>query len=276
MKLIKYLLMFLLVGTMIFNTSCSSDLLVVYTEVGFEPFEYIDKGKIVGVDVDIMNKVGERLGKKVFFENINFDIIIDVVREGKLTNVGAAGLSITEERLERVDFSIPYYQANLFVIYNIDNVNESFSKIMSDGNEGVYWSSLKTNKGIGIQTGTTADLFLSDETVEGGSLENVKKTSYNSLDTAISDIGLNIDYVIIDELPAKKLVAGKDKLSCLPIYYQGELKDELAYDEYAIAVTKGQDELLKTINSVLEELLIEDENGIDGIEKLVNYHLGIK
>ena len=276
MKLIKYLLMFLLVGTMIFNTSCSNDLLVVYTEVGFEPFEYIDKGKIVGVDVDIMNKVGERLGKKVFFENINFDIIIDVVREGKLTNVGAAGLSITEERLERVDFSIPYYQANLFVIYNIDNVNKTFSKIMSDGNEGVYWSSLKTNKGIGIQTGTTADLFLSDETVEGGSLENVKKTSYNSLDTAISDIGLNIDYVIIDELPAKKLVAGKDKLSCLPIYYQGELEDELAYDEYAIAVTKGQDELLKTINSVLEELLIEDENGIDGIEKLVNYHLGIK
>lgn len=276
MKLIKYLLMFLLVGTMIFNTSCSSDLLVVYTEVGFEPFEYIDKGKIAGVDVDIMNKVGERLGKKVFFENINFDIIIDVVREGKLTNVGAAGLSITEERLERVDFSIPYYQANLFVIYNIDNVNKTFSKIMSDGNEGVYWSSLKTNKGIGIQTGTTADLFLSDETVEGGSLENVKKTSYNSLDTAISDIGLNIDYVIIDELPAKKLVAGKDKLSCLPIYYQGELEDELAYDEYAIAVTKGQDELLKTINSVLEELLIEDENGIDGIEKLVNYHLGIK
>lgn len=276
MKLIKYLLMFLLVGTMIFNTSCSNDLLVVYTEVGFEPFEYIDKGKIVGVDVDILNKVGERLGKKVFFENINFDIIIDVVREGKLTNVGAAGLSITEERLERVDFSIPYYQANLFVIYNIDNVNKTFSKIMSDGNEGVYWSSLKTNKGIGIQTGTTADLFLSDETVEGGSLENVKKTSYNSLDTAISDIGLNIDYVIIDELPAKKLVAGKDKLSCLPIYYQGELEDELAYDEYAIAVTKGQDELLKTINSVLEELLIEDENGIDGIEKLVNYHLGIK
>ena len=276
MKLIKYLLMFLLVGTMIFNTSCSNDLLVVYTEVGFEPFEYIDKGKIVGVDVDIMNKVGERLGKKVFFENINFDIIIDVVREGKLTNVGAAGLSITEERLERVDFSIPYYQANIFVIYNIDNVNKSFSKVMSDGNEGVYWSSLKTNKGIGIQTGTTADLFLSDETVEGGSLENVKKTSYNSLDTAISDIGLNIDYVIIDELPAKKLVAGKDKLSCLPIYYQGELEDELAYDEYAIAVTKGQDELLKTINSVLEELLIEDENGIDGIEKLVNYHLGIK
>ena len=99
MKIFKWFLMMLLVGTALFNTSCSSDLLVVYTEVGFEPFEYIDKGKIVGVDVDIMNKVGEKLGKKVCFENINFDIIIDIVKEGKLTNVGAAGLSITEERL---------------------------------------------------------------------------------------------------------------------------------------------------------------------------------
>ena len=268
--------MMLLIGTTLLNTSCSSDLLVVYTEVGFEPFEYIDKGKIVGVDVDIMNKVGEKMGKKVFFENINFDIIIDVVKEGKLTNVGAAGLSITEERLKKVDFSIPYYQANLYVIYNVNNIDDSFSKVMSDGNEGVYWSSLMSDKGIGIQTGTTADLFLSDEIVEGGSLENVKKTNYNLLDTAITDIGLNIDYVIVDELPAKKLIAGKNELSCLPLYYEGDEEDELAYDEYAIAVTKGEDELLKTINSVLEELLIEDEYGIDGIEKMVSSHLGIK
>lgn len=275
MKIVKWFLMMLLVGTALSNTSCSSDLLVVYTEVGFEPFEYIDKGKIVGVDVDIMNKVGEKLGKKVCFENINFDIIIDIVKEGKLTNVGAAGLSITEERLKKVDFSIPYYQANLYVIYNVDNINSSFSKIMSDGNQGVYWSSLMTDKGIGIQTGTTADLFLSDEIGEGGSLENVKKTNYNVLDTAITDIGLNIDYVIVDELPAKKLVAGKDKLECLPLYYEGDGGDELAFDEYAIAVTKGQDELLSTINSVLEELLVEDENGIDGIEKMVSSHLGI-
>ena len=87
--------------------------LVVYTEAGFAPFEYVEGGKIVGVDVEIMEKVGEKLGKKVVFENVAFDTIVDTVKDGKLTNVGAAGLSVTEERLEKVDFSKVYYQANL-------------------------------------------------------------------------------------------------------------------------------------------------------------------
>ena len=275
MKLNKLLLATLLVGGVLGSTSCSGNTLVVYTEAGFAPFEYVNGGKIVGVDVDIMNKVGESLGKKVVFENVSFDAIVDTVAEGKLTNVGAAGLSITEERLEKVDFSIPYYTANLYVIYNVNNVDVDFSKTMTDGNTGVYWSSLETTKGIGIQTGTTADFFLSDELAEGGSLEGTKKSDYDLLDTAVADIGLNIDYVIIDELPAKKLVEKKDQLACLPLYYAGET-DEAAYDEYAIAVTKGQDELLNAINEVLTELLVKDENGNTTIDKMVSKHLGIK
>lgn len=275
MKLKQLLLATLLVAGVANTTSCSSNILVVYTEAGFAPFEYVKKGRIVGVDVEIMEKVGEKLGKKVVFENVSFDTIVDTVSEGKLTNVGAAGLSITEERLTKVDFSIPYYKANLFVIFNENNISNDFAKTMSDGNLGVYWSNLQTTKGIGIQTGTTADLFLGDELVEGGSLEGVNKSDYDLLDTAVADIGLNIDYVIIDELPAKKLVEGKDELSCLPLYYQGETSDELAFDEYAIAVTKNQEELLIAINEVLEELLIEDEEGINNIQKMVNNHLGL-
>ena len=148
---------------------------------------------------------------------------------------------------------------------------------MTDGNEGVYWSSLSTTKGIGVQTGTTADLFLGDELAEGGSLYGTKKSDFSSLDTAIADIGLNIDYVIIDELPAKKLVEGKENLKCLPLYYEGEegKEDILACDSYAICVTKGQDEILNAINKVLEELLVKDENGLTGVQKLVNKHLGV-
>ena len=250
--------------------------LIVYTEAGFAPFEYISGNEIVGVDVDIMNKVGEKLGKKVVFKNVSFDIIVDTVSQGKLTNVGAAGLSITPERQEKVDFSKVYYQANLYVIYN-KNAGVA-SKEMTDGNTGVYWSSLKTNKGIGVQGGTTADLFLSDEIVEGGSLEGVKKTDFQDLGVAVSAIGTTIDYVIIDELPAKQLVAGNKDLACLPLYYEGGEgeADELAFDEYAICVTKGQDELLKVINEVLTELLEEkDENGVNGVQQLVNKHLGI-
>lgn len=250
--------------------------LVVYTEAGFAPFEYVEGGKIVGVDVEIMEKVGEKLGKKVVFENVAFDTIVDTVKDGKLTNVGAAGLSVTEERLEKVDFSKVYYQANLYVIYKESAGIDS--KEMTDGNKGVYWSSLKSEKGIGVQTGTTADLFLGDELAEGGSLEGVKKTDYKSLDIAVKDIGLNIDYVVIDELPAKMLVEGNEGLACLPLYYEGGEgeADELAFDEYAICVTKGQEELLKVINEVLTELLEEDAEGVNGIQKLVNKHLGLE
>ena len=274
MKLNKLLLSIILLGGVIGSSGCASNLLVVYTEAGFAPFEYVKGGRIVGVDVDIMGQVAIKLDKKVYFENVSFDTIVDTVGEGKLTNVGAAGLSITDERLEKVNFSIPYYQANLYVVYNVNNISDNFTHLMSDGVNGVYWSSLSTSKGIGIQTGTTADLFLGDEVSKGGSLEGVKKTSYSLLDTAVSDIGLNIDYVIIDELPAKKLVEGKEYLACLPLYYEGS--DEPAYDEYAIAVTKGQTELLNTINEVLESLLVADENGVTAIQKMVNTHLGIE
>ena len=255
----------------------------MYTEAGFAPFEYVKDGAITGVDVDIMNLVGEKLGKKVVFENVAFDTIVDTVSAGKLTNVGAAGLSITDERKEKVDFSTVYYQANLYVIYKEESGIDS--KTMTDGNEGVYWSSLQTEKGIGVQTGTTADLFLGDELAEGGSLEGVKKSDFDSLDVAVKDIGLNIDYVIIDELLAKMLVegyywlvAGNKDLACLPLYYEGEegADDELAFDSYAICVTKGQEELLKAINEVLADLLKEDENGVTGVQKLVNKHLGLE
>lgn len=273
----KKILKSLVLLTCLFGvTSCKSDdILIVYTEAGFAPFEYISNGKITGVDVEIMNLVGEKLGKKIQFENVSFDVIIDTVAAGKLANIGAAGLSVTPERLEKVDFSKVYYQANLYVIYDISK-EINIKNLMSDDNYGVYWSSLTTDKGIGVQSGTTADLFLSDEVKAGGLLEGYKVNYFSSLDTAVTDIGINTDYVIIDELLAKKLVQGKSNLRCLPLYYQGENGvDELAFDEYAICVTKGETALLNAINEVLEELLKEDEDGINGIQKLVNKHLGL-
>ncbi len=272
----KLLTLLLTVFSIFAATACSTEkTLIVYTEAGFAPFEYVSNGAITGVDVDIMNLVGEELGMKVVFENVAFDTIIDAVESGKLTNVGAAGLSVTDERKEKVDFSSVYYQANLYVIYNVNSAPES--KIMTDGNTGVYWSSLSTTKGIGIQTGTTADLFLTDEVATGGSLENVRKTSYDSLSIAVMDITKGIDYVIIDELPAKTLVNSNSNLGCLPLYYEGVDggDDELAFDEYAICVTKGKTEILAAINKVLAELLVEDEDGVTGIQKLVNKHLGL-
>lgn len=256
-------------ATISFASCGGKEVLTVYTEAGFAPFEYVKNGKIVGVDVDIMNLVGEKLGKKVQFENVSFDTIVDSVSAGKLCNVGAAGISVTEARKEKVDFSTEYYTANLYVIYQSKSEGDYVSLTTDDVN-GVYWDSLK-GKNIAVQNGTTADLFLGDEIKEGGAAEGASKVGFDALATAVADIGLNSDVLIIDELPAKKLIEGKTNLACAPLYYKGgeNEADEAAVDSYAICVTKGQTELLNAINEVLAEL------GEEGIQELVNKHLGI-
>ncbi len=249
----------------------NDDTLVVYTEAGFAPFEYISNGNIVGVDVDIMNLVGEKLGKKVKFENVGFDTIVDTVSEGKLCDIGAAGISVTEERKAKVDFSTEYYTANLYVIYPTAEAT-AYESTTTDNVTGIYWDSLAGKK-IAVQNGTTADLFLGEETAEGGTLYNTgaAKVGFDALASAVSDIGLNSNVLIIDELPAQKLIENSTTLSCAPLYYMGSEgeADEAAVDTYAICVTKGETEILDAINEVLAEL------GKDGIQALVNKHLGL-
>ena len=246
------------------------DAIIVYTEAGFAPFEYIYKGKIIGVDVDIMNKVGEKLGKNVKFENVGFDTIVDSVASGKKCDVGAAGISITEERAEKVAFSDVYYTANLYVIYKKTDAS-TYESTTTDDVTGVYWDSLAGKK-IAVQTGTTSDLFLGDE-LKGGILDGTDAAPVRSgaLATAVANVKKGeANVLIIDELPARKLIENESTLTCAPLYYKGEdgEDDEITFDEYAICVTKGQDELLKAINEVLKGL------GEEGIQALVNYHLG--
>lgn len=279
----KFLTVCLAAGTLAASalgfSACSGNTLVVYTEAGFPPFEYLSDGQIVGVDVDIMNQVGERLGRDVRFENVNFDYIVDAVSQGNLTNVGAAGLSITEERKEKVDFSIPYYTASLYVIYKADGtMAPEISESTAENGEVIYWDSL-AGMSIGVQGGTTADIFLKGE-IESGVLTgtNTERTTNPSLSVAVNDIGLNLNAVIIDELPAQTLVANNEGLACLPLYYKGETveEDEASVDEYAIAVTPGQDELLNAINEVLRELIDDvDADGNNGIDRLVMQHLDL-
>ena len=173
--------------------------------------------------------------------------------------------------LSMMSFSNEYYTAKLYVIYKTDAA-ATYESTTTDEVTGVYWDSL-AGKRIAVQTGTTADLFLGDELAEGGTIYNTgaSKVDFSSLSTAVSDVGLNSDVLIIDELPAKQLIAGKDGYACAPLYYQGGEgeADEAAIDVYAICVTPGQQELLDAINEVLTEL------GEEGIQALVNKHLGL-
>lgn len=262
-----------IVGAFAFS-SCApqKETLVVYTEAGFAPFEYVKDGKIVGVDVDIMELVGKKLNKKIVFESVDFDTIIDEVASGKNTKVGSAGISVTESRKEKVNFSTEYYTASLYVIYKTADAAK-YESSTTDGAKGVYWDSLAGDN-VAVQTGTTADLFLGDEIGEGGTLDGTgaKKTDFTELAAAVADVKVgNSNVLIIDELPAQKLVENEETLTCAPLYYQGGEgeDDELAEDVYAIAVNKNETELLNAINEVIAEL------GKDGIQALVNKHLGV-
>ena len=130
-----------LVGACFAFAACNDndDTIVVYTNAFFAPFEYYEGTNIVGVDIDIMNKVGERMDREVQFQNVEFGVIIDEVSSGKMCDVGAAGITWTEERAEKVAFSVPYYNAVQYVIFAEGSIETSKN---AAGDDVVMWSAL--------------------------------------------------------------------------------------------------------------------------------------
>lgn len=258
-------------------TSCS-DKIYVQTNAFFAPFEYYDGSEIVGVDVEIMERVGDRLGKDIVWQDGAFGIIIDTVSEGKLADCGAAGLTITDEREEKVDFSTPYYTSVQYVILP---ANSDVATKTADGVTYVVWEAL-AGKAIATQADTTGWIYADCEIdTEGGVLYGTDGTSHtamNSANVAAETLGVTIDVIIVDELPARFIVQNTSKdFVCYPLYYSGAdgAADAPVEEEYAIAVTKGNTELLAAINAVLEELLVEDANGQTEIEKMLMTHMGM-
>ena len=116
----------MLLGAALTITSCNllgggDDAIYVQTNAYFAPFEYYDGSNIVGVDVEIMEMVGDKLNKDIVWQDGDFGIIIDTVKEGKMADCGAAGITITDERKEKVDFSNPYYTSVQYVILPSDS-----------------------------------------------------------------------------------------------------------------------------------------------------------
>ena len=126
-------------------TGCSKNenQLVLVTEAGFAPYEYYQGGEIVGVDIDIAKEIANYMGKELVVKDVAFDSIINELNSGK-ADFAAAGMSITPERLEEVDFSIQYVTSNQVVMVREDS-NITMDKI--DG------------KKIAVQLGNVADSY---------------------------------------------------------------------------------------------------------------------
>ena len=262
----------------------AKDQIIVQTNAFFAPFEYYEDNEIVGVDVDIMNKVGEKMGREVVFNNVEFKTIIDNVASGKLCDCGAAGITITEARLEKVDFSTPYFTSVQYVIY----AEGALSIADSDGDvDYVVWEQLAGKK-IGVQQDTTGDIYVSDEIAANENDPDYDWTGvlnetgaevvrFSNGQIAVDAMKANqVDVVVLDYLPASYIVSKNEGLECAALYYTGDEADFPTEEQYAIAVTKGNDELLNAINEVLDEMLVEDENGESEIYKLVMKHYGLE
>lgn len=200
--------------------------LVMVTEAGFAPYEYYENGEIVGVDVDIAREIAKELGKELVIKDIAFDSIINEVRTGK-ADIGAAGISYSDERAKKVDFSINYSVSKQVVIVK----NDSFINSINDIND----------KKIAVQLGSVADTYV---TKNYKNAEIVRQKKYLA---AIEDLKVGkVDLVVMDELPAKEII---EKNSGIKI-----LDGELTSDSYGMIVKKGNTELLETVNKVLNRL----------------------
>ena len=245
---------------------------VVETNVPFTPFEYYENREIVGVDVDIVNRVAEKMDKTIQIKNVEFDVIIDNVEAGKIADAGAAGLTITPAREEKVNFTIPYYTSVQYVIFSRD-----MPPSLRD--DHVVWEALGGAK-LGSQIGSTGYLFVEDE-IENGLLKGTGATvkGIDSHQLAADAISSHIiDFAVADELVAKFIIEKNPGLDALPLYYSGPTREEdyPVEESYAIAVNKDKTELLEAFNEVLTEMLVKDANGQSEIDKLVMKHMGLE
>ena len=202
--------------------------LIVATNAAFEPFEYKVGENYYGVDMEIMALFAEELGKELYIYNMEFDAVClsvsaaggtyedengnEVTQEGGICDIAAAGLTVSDERKEILDFSTSYYQASqmLIVPENCDDFDdcktvEDVEKILKDLGEDVK---------VGVQKGTTGQLYCEGDKDWGFDGFDFTTVSYTNGALAVQDIlNKNCDYVIIDEGPAKAIVANTNKNS---------------------------------------------------------------
>ena len=242
MKYIKVMLTTLVIICMIFLTSgCGKkeNELVLVTEAGFAPYEYYEEGKIVGVDIDIANEIAKELGKELVIKDVSFDFVINEVKSGK-ADFAAAGISITPERAEEVDFTMEYTVSNQVVVVKKGSNIKNFDDIK--------------DKKIAVQLGTVADLYASENYKDAIIVSHKKYLS------AVEDVKTGkADLIIMDELPAKEIVKENDNLVILD--------GVLFQDKYGMIVKKGNDELKEEINKVLKRMINDGT-----IDKLVLKH----
>lgn len=230
MKKTMKLIMAVLVG--IFMVACGNkseekiSKIYVGTNAEFAPFEYLEDGKTVGFDMDLMAAISKEIGVEIEIKDMAFDGLLPALQAKKVDMI-IAGMTATEERKKAVNFSETYYKANQVII------------TAEDADDISDFEGLKGKK-VGVILGFTGDVVVSE-------IDGVEVKKYNAGYAAIMDLKEGkIDAVVLDGEPAKNFVKNNDGIKVTSA--EGEK------EEYAMAVSKDNAELLEKINTALTTL----------------------
>lgn len=213
--------------------------LTMATNAYFQPYEYYEGEKIVGIDAEIADAIAKKLGLELEIQDMAFDSIITAVQEGSV-DIGLAGMTVKPDRLEKVDFSVSYANGVQVVIVPEDSKIATVDDLFADG---------ATYK-AGVQLGTTGDAYASED------LGSDRVTQYPNGNEAVNALlGGDVDCVIIDNEPAKSFVANNEGLKILETTYADE--------DYAACIKKNNTALLDAVNNAIDELM--EDGTIDGI-----------
>ena len=224
MKILKMLACAAVAAVALSGCGPKDNSLKMITEATFPPYEFLRGQEIAGIDVEICRAVAKKLNRPFKAETVDFDSVIPAVISGK-ADLAAAGITVTEDRKKNVDFSIPYVKTGIVVIYKKSNPFKNIEQLKG--------------KKIGVQGGTTSETFV---------LEQLKQEPERSKSPAEAVAALKsgrVEFVIADIDPAKNCVKGEADLA---------LSDFITSEEYAVAIRKGQPELLKAIDETIAEL----------------------
>ena len=203
--------------------------LVMATNAYFPPYEYYEGEAIVGIDVEIAQAIADKLGMELEVQDMEFASILTAVQSGK-ADIGMAGMTVTEERLESVNFSISYATG-------IQSI------IVLEGSDIASVDDLAGHM-IGVQLSTTGDIYATDEFGSDYVIQ------YNKgADAILALLQGKVDAVIIDNQPAINFVAANEGLVILDTEY--------AIEEYAACIAQDNEELLTQVNQALEELIAD-------------------
>ena len=217
-------------------TTANAGKLTMATNAAFPPYEYVEGGAIVGIDAEIAGAIAAKLGLELQIDDMEFDSIIEAVKGGK-ADIGLAGMTVTDERKEAVDFTATYATGVQVVIVTEDSAITSVDDLFAEG----------ANTTIGVQRNTTGDLYTTWD-IEDEGLGKVDRYSKGADAVQALKTG-KVDCVVIDNEPAKAFVNAIEGLKILDTEY--------AVEDYAGAMNKANPELYQAVNAALEELIAD-------------------